>query len=114
MTALPFTSTAIVLVVLFAASQATTAETPFALPSETARLKPSPGFELANSQCLLCHSADYMTTQPRLSRAQWRAIVAKMQARYGAPIATNRIDALTDYFAKTYGSGPTNFPPSTK
>jgi mono/diheme cytochrome c family protein len=81
------------------------AQTPFALPPETARLKPGPGLELASSQCALCHSADYISTQPRLSAAQWRAAIVKMQTKYGAPIATNSIDALVDYLSRTYGSG---------
>ncbi len=80
------------------------AETAFTLPAETARLKPGPGLELVDSQCLLCHSLDYISTQPRLSAAQWRAVVLKMQAKYGAPLATNKVDALVDYLVKNYGT----------
>lgn len=91
------------------------AETQFTLPPETAKLKPGPGLELAGSQCVLCHSVDYISTQPRLSVAQWRASILKMQTKYGAPIATNNVDALVDYFARNYGSGAvTNTPPSVK
>ena len=94
---------------------ATAAETQFTLPPETARLKPGPGVELVNAQCFVCHSVDYISTQPRLSAPQWRAVVVKMQARYGAPIATNSVDALTEYLAQNYGSRPaTNTPPAAK
>jgi hypothetical protein len=75
----------------------------FELPPETAKLKPGPAAELANVQCLLCHSADYISTQPRLSRAAWNAAVLKMKDKYGAPINTNTIPQLVDYLTKTYG-----------
>lgn len=90
------------------------AETTFTLPAETAKLKPGPGLELVNSQCLLCHSVDYISTQPRLPAPQWRAVVVKMQAKYGAPIATNKIDVLVDYLVKNYGTGAvgTTLPPA--
>ena len=78
----------------------------FTLPPETARLKPAPGAELAASQCLLCHSADYIATQPRLSRAVWKSEVVKMRQKYGAPIPTNSIDEIVDYLAKNYVGSP--------
>jgi mono/diheme cytochrome c family protein len=111
------TSKAIVLTTAFAAAAlfVAAAETPFTFPPETARLKPGTGVELASSQCVLCHSVDYISTQPRLSAAQWRAAVVKMQTKYGAPIATNNVDALVDYLATTYGSGGVkNTPPLAK
>lgn len=77
----------------------------FTLPHETARLKPGPGAELVTAQCLLCHSADYISTQPRLTRAQWQAGVTKMQQKYGAPIQTNSVDRLVDYLVQNYGVG---------
>jgi len=87
----------------------------FSLPPESAALKTRPGVELANSQCLLCHSADYISTQPRLSTAQWRSVVVKMQTKYGAPVATNQIDNLADYFARNYGvRAATNTAPAAK
>ena len=79
------------------------ADTKFTLPRETTALKPGPGAELVTAQCLLCHSADYISTQPRLTRAQWQAGVTKMQQKYGAPIQTNSMDRLVDYLVKNYG-----------
>ena len=63
-----------------------------------------PGMELANLQCLTCHSADYISTQPRLSRTAWRASVQKMKDKYGAPIPTDKMDALAEYLVKNYGA----------
>ncbi len=80
------------------------ADTVFTLPRETTKLKPGPGAELVTAQCLICHSADYISTQPRLTRPQWQASVTKMQQKYGAPIATNSMDRLVDYLVKNYGS----------
>lgn len=75
----------------------------FKLPLETARLKPGPGVELATVNCLLCHSADYISTQPPLSEAAWRATVDKMRTKYGAPIITNNVDAVVKYLSTAYG-----------
>src|SRR5437870_5438800 len=33
------------------------------LPPETSGFRPGPGAEIAVAQCLLCHSADYVSTQ---------------------------------------------------
>lgn len=78
---------------------------PWKLPAETARLEPGPGAPLVVANCALCHSMDYISTQPRLTRAQWQATVVKMQQKYGAPMATNSIAPLVEYLANTYG-GP--------
>jgi hypothetical protein len=76
----------------------------FKLPPETARLKPGPGIELVTSSCMLCHSADYISTQPRLARAAWKASVLKMQQKYGAPIPADKVDAIVEYLVTNYGN----------
>lgn len=53
--------------------------------------------------CALCHSYDYIATQPRLSRTGWAASVEKMRAKYGAPISTNDVPALVNYLVKNHG-----------
>ncbi len=72
------------------------------LPAETAKLKEGPGAPLANANCALCHSAEYISTQPPLSRAAWKATVEKMRLKYGAPILTNNVDAIADYLSTSY------------
>jgi len=85
------------------------ADSKLMLPPETAKLKEGPGAELATANCLLCHSADYISTQPRLSRAGWKASVEKMRQKYGAPMAPDKIEPLLDYLVKNYGQdGLTN------
>ena len=73
------------------------------LPVETAALKKGPGVELAATNCLTCHSADYISTQPRLTRTAWKASVDKMRGKFGAPIPEDQVDKLAAYLAASYG-----------
>jgi hypothetical protein len=52
-----------------------------------------------NNNCLACHSAGMVLTQPALSRAAWQAEVDKMRNIYGAPIAAEDVPAIVDYLA---------------
>ena len=73
------------------------------LPPEKPVLKPIPGVELVQSNCLICHSTEYITTQPPLTREQWKASVTKMQQKYAAPIAAESVEPLADYLVRSYG-----------
>ncbi|MDB6037279.1 MAG: putative cytrochrome oxidoreductase subunit [Verrucomicrobiales bacterium] len=97
-------STTLIVVVAFAALLAEAVPVKITLPPETAKLKDGPGSELVKGQCLLCHSADYISTQPRLSMAAWKATVIKMRDKYGAPIVEDKIEALIQYLTANYGS----------
>jgi hypothetical protein len=79
------------------------ADTNIKWPAETARLKPGPGAELATAHCLICHSADYISTQPPMPRAFWKGSVQKMQQKYGAPIPEVQVERLVDYLFQAYG-----------
>ena len=81
----------------------TAAPVRFEMPKETAAFKPGPGADLAKNQCLLCHSAEYVTIQPRLPRAFWEANVAKMRDKYGALVPKDQVPALVDYLVTNYG-----------
>ena len=73
------------------------------LPEETAVLKTGPGLEAAQSNCMACHSADYLAMQPpKRGKAFWDAEVTKMIKTYGAPIAEADAKAIADYLAQTY------------
>ncbi len=78
------------------------------LPIEMGVYKPAPGADLANAQCLTCHSADYAAMQPPMPAKFWKGAVDKMIGKYGAPIPTNQVDAIVDYFARSYGTDATN------
>ncbi len=73
------------------------------LPPETSSLKAGPGSDLAVASCLTCHSSEYISTQPSLTRTAWKASVDKMRAKFGAPIADTQIEALVDYLVANYG-----------
>jgi len=49
--------------------------------------------------CLICHSAGMVLTQPALSRADWRDEVNKMIDFYKAPIPSKDVPAIDDYLA---------------
>ncbi len=73
------------------------------LPIERVPLKSGPGQAAVTGQCAVCHSLDYLTTQPLLSRAAWQSIVEKMRVRYQAPIGTNLVPAVVGYLLLNYG-----------
>ena len=76
------------------------------LPVETPKFRGGTNAALAVVNCSLCHSADYISTQPPLPRAAWKATVEKMRTKYGAPIATNSVEKITDYLTAYYGLAP--------
>ncbi len=95
----------IVVAALASASGSLASGTKIELPQQTATLKAGPGADLANGQCLICHSAEYITTQPSdKPLAFWKAEVEKMKKVYGAPIPDDQIQALAAYLSRNYGS----------
>lgn len=82
---------------------ATSGKVPITLPAVTVPLKPGAGMEVANANCQTCHSAAYIYTQPRLTRAQWTAEVMKMKGAYGAPIADGDVNTIVDYLVAQNG-----------
>jgi hypothetical protein len=55
--------------------------------------------DAVNNNCLACHSAGMVLTQPRLSRADWQGEVDKMRKVYKAPIADADVPKIVDYLA---------------
>lgn len=88
----------------FVAMSAIANEVTIALPAETAVLRPGKGLELAQANCLICHSPDYIQTQPPMPRKFWEAEVKKMREKYGAPTPEETVPTLVDYLAATYGA----------
>ena len=88
---------------IFACTAIAFAADEWKLPDEKPAFKSAPGAELVQANCIMCHSHEYITTQPAFTRDQWKASVAKMQAKYGAPLAPENVDALLDYLAQSYG-----------
>jgi cytochrome c551/c552 len=83
------------------------------LPPETGTFKQDAGAEIANGQCLICHSVEYVSTQPPMARAFWKSSIQKMQQKYAAPIPDSQVEPLADYLTKNYGVS-TNAPGATQ
>jgi hypothetical protein len=56
-----------------------------------------------NANCLSCHSAGMVLTQPNLAKAAWAAEVDKMHTAYKAPIDPKDIGAVLDYLGSVKG-----------
>ena len=77
----------------------------YELPPETAAFKPGPNLDVVMNNCTACHSADYISTQPRGPKFKqdfWKAEVNKMINVYGAPIAEADVPKIVEYLAATY------------
>jgi hypothetical protein len=59
--------------------------------------------EAINNNCLACHSAGMVLTQPRLSRAEWQSEVDKMRNTYKAPVTAADVPAIVDYLVNLGG-----------
>ena len=67
-------------------------------------LKDGQGKNLVTSQCVMCHSLDYITMNATiLDRAGWEKTVGKMINVMGAPINGADKQVIIDYLARNYG-----------
>ncbi len=73
------------------------------LPAIKVELKPGPGMEKTAGYCNVCHSLDYITTQPPFSKEKWGEVVNKMVKAFGAPIPPDVAREITDYLGSAYG-----------
>lgn len=69
----------------------------FELPQDSMFFRPGTGQNLANTYCLICHSADYVYTQPLHSQEKWRSVVLKMKHTFGCPIPDEKISIVAAY-----------------
>ena len=68
------------------------------------QLKQGPGKSLAEANCSMCHSLDYIPmNSPFLDRKGWEASVNKMIKAMGAPVPAGDVQAIVDYLASQYG-----------
>lgn len=73
------------------------------LPGGAAMFPPGPGADVANANCLSCHSIGMVMNQPTLSRAAWEAEVNKMRNTFKAPVQVSDVAAITDYLVSIKG-----------
>lgn len=75
------------------------------LPTISTSLKDGDGRVATESYCNICHSADYIPMQPRMTQTQWTASVNKMIKAFGAPIDEKTAQEIAQYLATNYGTG---------
>jgi cytochrome c5 len=73
------------------------------LPASGESFPPGIGADVASSQCLICHSAGMVLTQPPLKKDEWRAEIMKMRSAYGAPIPEDQVEGLSEYLKNING-----------
>lgn len=75
----------------------------YTLPEGVSAFRPGPGRDIAENNCLACHSSDYISTQPPgLGKKFWEAEVTKMRKAFGAQISEADAAAIADYLAQSY------------
>jgi hypothetical protein len=77
----------------------------YTMPPETSTLNKTgdQGFLRTEIVCVVCHSRDYITTQPPgKGKEFWTAEVNKMVTVYGAAITEPERPAIIDYLTASY------------
>jgi sulfite dehydrogenase (cytochrome) subunit B len=73
------------------------------LPPPEVALKEGKGMEVTKGYCSICHSLDYITTQPKFPKTKWEAEVNKMIKVFGAPIDAENAKVIVNYISYAYG-----------
>jgi mono/diheme cytochrome c family protein len=74
------------------------------LPTSPTLFPAGNGADIANGQCLICHSAGMVLRQPPLTQDEWRSEVNKMRNAFGALLPADQVDALARYLYSIDGS----------
>ena len=81
------------------------------LPVSQISFPPGNGSVIANSHCLICHSAGMVLRQPPLTQDEWTVEINKMRNAFGAPLPADQVEALAKYLSSINGQSP-NGPPA--
>ena len=73
------------------------------LPTSEALFPPGNGADIANGQCLICHSAGMVLRQPPLTQDEWTSEVEKMRNAFGAPLPADQVEPLAKYLHSIVG-----------
>jgi hypothetical protein len=73
------------------------------LPAPKPNLPPGAGRETVMVLCGTCHTPEYITLQPQLSRETWTAVVTKMRTTYSGPIPEDKLDEVMNYLVAVRG-----------
>jgi len=78
-------------------------ENSITLPQYPAEITPGPNMEVFSKDCLVCHSARYVSMQPRFPKSVWQSEVKKMIDAYGAVIPEGDQPLIVDYLVAVKG-----------
>ena len=81
-------------------------------PTDPFSFQPGSGQEIANSYCVICHSADYIYMQPPHSQERWTEIIKKMKDAFGCPIPDDSITHLAEYLMNQKDLQPASLYPT--
>ena len=73
------------------------------LPTSHTFFPPGNGAEIANGQCLICHSAGMVLRQPPLTLEEWTGEINKMRNSFGAPLPADQVGVLARYLVGING-----------
>jgi hypothetical protein len=73
------------------------------LPAGSAIFPPGGGSEIANANCVMCHSTGMVLRQPPLTTLEWKTEIMKMRNGFGAPIPLDQVDQLAHYLGVVNG-----------
>jgi mono/diheme cytochrome c family protein len=73
------------------------------MPVSHTLFPPGNGADVANGQCLICHSAGMVLRQPPLTQDEWIGEINKMRNSFGAPLPADQVEALARYLRSING-----------
>ncbi len=82
------------------------------LPQYNPDIPNGPHVEVYRNNCLICHSARYVLTQPRFPEATWQKEVKKMVDAYGASISETDQRLIVEYLVSIRGEQPATITPT--
>jgi len=74
------------------------------LPQYPPEIPKGPNVETYRQNCLICHTARYVSMQPRFSKKVWQSEVKKMVDVYGAPISEADQTLIVEYLVTVKGA----------
>jgi cytochrome c5 len=85
------------------------------LPQYSAEIAPGPNVQVYEKDCLICHTARYISMQPHFPKSVWQAEVKKMIDAYGAVIPEADQPMIVDYLVAVRGAeAPASTPAPAK
>jgi mono/diheme cytochrome c family protein len=79
-------------------------------PTSHTAFPPGNGADIANGQCLICHSAGMVLRQPPLTVDEWTGEINKMRNSFGAPLPADQVAALARYLHSINGRQDSSSP----